>query len=86
MEDIPIVKAAVAYDDPVTDETFVLIIGQALYFGDKIQDLLRANGVVVDDIPRHLSPNFSSSHSIYFPEEKIRIPLSLNGVISYFNV
>jgi len=46
---------------------------------------MRANGVIVEDIPHHLSPNFTSSHSIYFPDEQLRIPLSLNGVISYFN-
>jgi hypothetical protein len=92
LEDIPIVKAAVAYDDPLTGETLILIIGQALYFGDKVQDILlnpnqlRANGAIVDDIPRHLSLNLCSSHSIYFPKGKIRIPLSLNGVILYFNV
>ena len=57
MEDIPIVKAAVAYDDPITGEIFILVIGQAFYFGDKIQDILlkpnqlRANGVIVEDIP-----------------------------------
>ncbi len=32
LEDIPIVKAAVAYDNPLTGETAVLIINQALYF------------------------------------------------------
>jgi hypothetical protein len=57
MEEIPIVKAAFAYDDPATGETFVLTFGQALYFGSKINHVLlnpnqiRANGIEVDDVP-----------------------------------
>lgn len=92
MEEIPIVRATLAYDDPATSETFILMIGQALYFGDKSKQTLlnpnqmRANGVIVDDVPRHLSPNHSSTHSLYFSDENIRIPLELNGCISYFNV
>jgi hypothetical protein len=40
MEEIPIVKAAFAYDDPATGETFILTFGQALYFGSKIKNAL----------------------------------------------
>jgi hypothetical protein len=93
MEEIPIVKAAFAYDDPATGETFILTFGQALYFGSKIKNALlnpnqmHSNGLEVDDIPRHLSPRHKeSTHSIYFPEEKVRIPLELDGCISIFNV
>ena len=32
---IPIATAATAYDHPVTGDTFVLVVNQALYFGDK---------------------------------------------------
>ena len=93
MEEIPIVKAAFAYDDPNTGETLILIFGQALYFGSKIKNALlspnqmRSNGLEVDDIPRHLSPKHKeSTHSIFFPEEKVRIPLLLDGCISLFHV
>jgi hypothetical protein len=40
LQDIPIVKAALAYDDPNTGETIVLIINQALYFGKHMDDIL----------------------------------------------
>ena len=41
----------------------------------------------MDDIPKHLSPKHrESTHSIYFPDEKVRIPLELDGFISLFNV
>ncbi len=40
MTDIPIVKAAVADDDAITGETYVLILNQALYFGDLLPHIL----------------------------------------------
>jgi hypothetical protein len=47
---------------------------------------LRSNGLIVDDVPLHLSPaNQPSTHSIYLPEEDLRPPLSLIGVISVLN-
>ncbi len=88
--DVPIVKAATAYDNPLTGETFILIFEQALYFGDKLENTLlcpnqlRAHGVVVDDVPIHLSPNpATATHSIYFPEEDVCLPLLMKGCISY---
>jgi hypothetical protein len=78
LEDIPIVKAAVAYDDPLTGETFILIIGQALYFGDKVQDIhlnsnqLCANGMIVDDI--HLQVIL-----FIFPKRRSAFPYHLMG-------
>jgi len=35
-ENVPIVKAATAYDDETTGVTYILILGQALYFGDEL--------------------------------------------------
>jgi hypothetical protein len=47
---------------------------------------VRANGIVVDDIPKHFSPNPQHAiHSIYVPKEDLRIPLQLRGVISCFS-
>lgn len=89
MKDIPIVKAALAYDIPETGETVILIINQALYFGKHLSHVLlnpnqmRYNNVIVDDIPKHLSS--MSTHSITVTEENVTIPLQLNGIISYFD-
>jgi len=88
-ENIPIVKAATAYDDKRTGTTYILILGQALYFEDEVETSLlcpnqmRSNGIIVDDVPIHLSHNNSSTHSIIFPEEGVSIPLRLNGCFSY---
>jgi len=90
IQDVPIVKAALAVDDPATGETTVIIINQALYFGDLLShallnpNQLRANDATVDDIPKHLSSK--SMHSITINEENFSIPLKLKGVISYFDV
>jgi hypothetical protein len=89
MTDIPIVKAALAYDIPDTGEVIILIINQALYFGDSLSHVLlnpnqmRSYNIKVDDIPRHLSKD--SAHSIIIEEENLSIPLKLHGIISYFN-
>jgi len=91
MQNIPIVKAALAYDDCITGETVILKINQALYFGDQLthillnQNQMRSNGLIVDDCPKHLSGG-KSMHSITIEEHHLTIPLKLNGVMSSFNV
>ncbi len=91
IQDVPIVKAALAYDPPDNGDTIILIINQALYFDDQLDNVLlnpnqmRFHGLIVDDIPKHLSHG-KSSHSIHIEEENLRIPLLLNGAISYFSV
>jgi hypothetical protein len=46
---------------------------------------VRSNGIIVDDVPKHLSYDpKSATHSIYIPKEDLRILLKLKGVISYF--
>jgi len=88
-ENVPIVKTATAYDDENTGTTYILILGQALYFGDEVKTSLlcpnkmRSNGVIVDVIPTHLSHSNASMHSLIFPEDEVTIPLKLNGCFSY---
>jgi hypothetical protein len=89
MEDIPIVQAGTAYDNPNTGETVILIINQGLYFGDSLPitllnpNQIRSNGIKVDDVPKHVARDpAKATHSIYIPEHDFRIPLSMKGVIS----
>jgi hypothetical protein len=90
MKDIPIVTAAMAYDDPKSGQTYILIMGQAIYMENMPNSLLcpnqlRYNGICVDDCPKHLAPrDRPSSHSIYSVDDDFNIPLSLMGVTSYF--
>ena len=46
--------------------------------------MMRLNGVLVDECPKFLchAPTIDT-HSIYFPNEKIRFPLDLHGTTSY---
>ena len=80
-----------AYDSPL-GETFILVIPQALYLGEHISysllcpNQLRYNGIIVDDVPRHLAPDPNqATHSIYDPVTNLRIPLEMKGVISLFH-
>jgi len=92
MMNIPIVKAATAYNDPQTGETYILILAQALFLGDKLEHSLiclnqvHAHGVVVDDVPIHLMQDKQAMHSIYFPEEQTQLPLKMCGCSSHLNL
>ncbi len=87
-KNIPVVKAVTAYDMS-SGETIILCLNQSLYFGKESDNALlnpnqmRANGVLVDDCPISLSHDNSSTHSIYFPDENVRLPLEMHGCISY---
>jgi hypothetical protein len=85
MQDVAIVQAASAYDDPETGTTYILIFNQALDFTQSLPltlvnpNQMRMNGLIVDDVPKHLSQNPDTSHSIYIPEHDLRIKLGLIG-------
>lgn len=89
LQDIPIASIATAYDCPMTGQVYILIFNEALYFGDRMThsllcpNQLRAHGIQVDDTP--IQYNETSTHSLYVPEHDLRIPLSLEGVISGFD-
>jgi len=77
LENVPIATVATAWDDPSCGRTILLIINEALYFGNRMEhsllcpNQLRCNGVIVNDVP----PAFgnSSSHPIILMEG-IEIP------------
>jgi Reverse transcriptase (RNA-dependent DNA polymerase) len=90
----PIVSVAVAYDDPVTYTTYILVFHQVLLIKELKCNLispfqLRTNGIVVNEEPlstmvrtkalRDVPPN---SHAIV--TDLLQIPLRLKGVFSYF--
>jgi hypothetical protein len=92
----PIANVAIAYDDPTTDSTFILIFNQILYIKDLDHNLLslfqlRVNSIVVNDIPlmtmscsQPLNTIPPNSHSIITSTPNVVIPLRLNGIMSYF--
>ena len=86
---IPIATVATAYDCPTSGATFVLIINEALYFGDSLSfsllspNQLRDNDVQVDE--RHRQHAHDSIFGIYVPSEPLKIPFSLEGVVAGFD-
>lgn len=91
MSNIPIVTAAMAYDDLENGITYIMILHQALYLGETSYitllclNQLRHKAIKVDDCPIHLSPiDDPSTHSLHFPDDQVCIPLQLQGPISYF--
>ena len=87
--DVPIGTIATAWVNPADGEVIVLVMNEALYFGDRLDhtlicpNQLRSFGIVVDDTPQQF--NLESKHCIEVPAEDIVIPLELNGVVSYFS-
>ena len=85
---VPIISAAVAYDDPRSGEVFILIFHQALHFMDMNHCLicpmqLRLNDVVINEQPKFLLHQPSEKdHAIV--AENLLIPLELGGVTSFF--
>jgi len=86
LKNIPIASVATAWDDPANGSTVILVINEALYFGDRMPysllcpNQLRHNGVTVNDTPKVFDS--ASSHSITLPG-KLNLPLRMRGVISY---
>ena len=88
----PIASVAVAYDDPTTYETYILIFNQCLLFDDLPNHLLcpfqmRMNDIIVNDNPlstlirSNLYPELrSTDHSIVTSNPTLHIPLYLRGV------
>jgi hypothetical protein len=92
LQDIKIVTAALAYDDPVTNNTYVLFFHQALHFPELNVNLLnpdqlREKGIIVHDTPLIRLPadqRTQQSHSIIEEYSGMHIPLKFNKPISYF--
>jgi hypothetical protein len=88
MTDIPIATVVTVWENPKNGEAWMLVIHEALYFGNKLQESLlcpnqlRAAGNIVRDVPTQFDK--TSSHSITVPGT-LEIPLEMHGVISYLD-
>jgi hypothetical protein len=86
---VPIVTAAIAYDNPKTGEVTILLVHQALHFPEMNNCLLspmqqQLNYIEVNKRPKFLtvSPT-SNDHAIIAVE--LLIPLVLHGITSFFH-
>jgi hypothetical protein len=90
LQKVPIVDAAIQYMCPYDDKLYILIVRNALSVPSMKHNLVppfivREAGVQVNSTPKiHTSDPTVNDHSIYFPDDDFRIPLSLWGVFSYF--
>jgi hypothetical protein len=88
------VSAALAYDDPPTWETVILLVHQIILIPDLPHNLrptmqVRLDDVMIRETPRFLTENVTDfTHTIVIPTEDADapyvIPLSLQGVTSTF--
>jgi hypothetical protein len=80
----------VKYECPRDGTSYILVIRNALHVPSMTNNLIppfmmREAGITVHDTPKiQVSDPDGNDHSIFFPETKLRIPLSLWGVFSYF--
>lgn len=88
--DVPVVDAAIKWEDLLNGDVHYLLVKNALYAPSMEHNLIhpfvmREAGIIVNDIPKiHVRNPQVKDHGIYFEESKVRIPLSLIGVFSYF--
>ena len=87
------VSAVVAYDHPVTGDTYMLVFHQAIMVPNLNllrSNQMRANNLRVNDKPKEcVDQPTEDQHAIVVPDadgagEGLRIPLSIYGVVSYF--
>jgi hypothetical protein len=79
---------ALAYDHD-DGVTYILDVHNGLDMTSELKvsllnpNQMQCNGLVVDDVPLHLSHDKEATHSVYFPDAKLRLPLLMEGVVSY---
>ena len=87
---VEVVHAAVVFDCPTTGNSYVMFLNNALHVPSLECSLInpfimRLAGIVVDECPKLLAEIPSiAHHSLYFPDQDLRIPLALDGIVSYF--
>jgi hypothetical protein len=85
LSNVPVAQVATAYVHPDTNETFILIVNEALYFGSTMDHSLinpnqiRAFGIALSDDPYDKSRPFGIDH------EDVFIPFSTQGSTVFFD-
>ncbi|KAI2500086.1 Reverse transcriptase (RNA-dependent DNA polymerase) [Fragilaria crotonensis] len=80
IENVPIVSAATAYDDPTTGDTFILVFNEALYYSTKLDhSLINPNQVRAYGIPFWDNPYDPDRGLSIDVDASLRIPLQPAG-------
>jgi hypothetical protein len=86
----PIVTAVVAYDNPTTGKSILVVVHQAILIHGLEHNVLcpmqlRHSGISVHECPKHGTPiPARDDRGIIIPDGNYMIPLSISGVTSYF--
>lgn len=86
---VRVIDALLLYEDDVSGEQYLLLIRNALSVPSMNHHLIppfmmRLAGVEVDECAKFLSKKPSvRNHSLYFPDEDVRIPMSIHNIFSY---
>ena len=84
LENVPIVDAVLKWYDEYNDKVHILMVKNALYVPTMPHNLIPPfimckAGVVVNDIPKiHVDNPGIEDHTLYFPNDDVRIQLRLN--------
>ena len=90
LENVKTVDIALKWHHPCTDEMCILIVQNALHVPSMTNNLMppflmREAGFVVNDTPEiHTEDPGIDNHTLWFPDQKARMPLQLNGIFSCF--
>ena len=88
LKEVPIIDAAVAYDCPITDKSFILVFHNALSVPSMEHNLLPPFILIKAVLEGNDTPKTQVKyptihyHSIYFTSSDVRIALFLNGIFS----
>ena len=93
LSQVPIVDALVAYDCPRTNQTYLLVVRNALYVEDMEENLislfiLREAGLVVNECAKQHRPYGEATdddHTIQCKEVSLKIPMKIRSTFSYFD-
>jgi len=91
MDKVEIADVAMAFDDPLSTRTYILVMRNALYIPTMGHNLippfiLREAGLWVDETPKFQLADKATidNYCMHDPETGLRIHLQLNGIFSYF--
>lgn len=86
IEGVPIVNGATAWDDPITGQTLILVINEALYYGTKLEHtLINPNQVRSFGIDFWDNPFDKERGLIIDIDDTTKIPMQTNGTKIFFN-
>jgi hypothetical protein len=86
LKNVPICTAGTEWVDPNIGISYLLVLNECLYLGDRLRHTLlcpnqmQLNGLIVQDTPTMFDP--TSTDSIFDPVTRMHIPFYMKGAMS----